>query len=158
QGWQWLFPILAIAATATLWMIRKRWRGPLAAWLFFCGTLAPILGFVNVYMFRFSFVADHLQYLASLGIIVLAAAAVTRVVDRARFPTRGLLVSACMLVVLTLAALTFKQSKMYANAFALYETSLKLNPNSWMVHNNLGLALADAGKPQDAIPHYLTAI
>ena len=45
--------------------------------LFFVGTLFPVLGFSNVYMFRYSFVADHLQYLASLGIITLVAAGAT---------------------------------------------------------------------------------
>ena len=62
--------------TVVLWAIRQPLAGPLAAWLFFCGTLFPILGFVNVYMFRFTFVADHLQYLPSLGMIVLASAGI----------------------------------------------------------------------------------
>ena len=42
-------------------------RGPLVAVLFFAGTLGPALGFINVYPMRYSFVADHFQYLASIG-------------------------------------------------------------------------------------------
>ena len=34
-----------------------------------CGTLFPALGFVNVFPFRYSFVADHFQYLASMPIL-----------------------------------------------------------------------------------------
>jgi len=44
--------------------------------LFFMGTLFPALGFVNAFPFRYSYVADHFQYLASLGIIALAASGV----------------------------------------------------------------------------------
>jgi len=60
--------------TVLFWLIRRRTRGPLAGWLFFAGSLLRT-GFFNVYPFIFSYVADHFQYLASLGIIVPAAAA-----------------------------------------------------------------------------------
>ena len=46
-------------------------RAPLAAALSFSLALVPALGFFNVYPFRYSFVADHFQYLASLGPIAL---------------------------------------------------------------------------------------
>ncbi len=71
----WLFPLAAITTTVVLFMLRHRWRAPLAGWLFFVGTLFPVLGFFNVYPFVFSYVADHFQYLSCLGMIVLSAAA-----------------------------------------------------------------------------------
>src|ERR1019366_9440201 len=78
SGWQWLFPLAAVAVIATLWWARTRiGRGPLVAVLFFAGTLFPALGFVNIFPFRYSFVADHFQYLAGVGLIVLAAAGLT---------------------------------------------------------------------------------
>ena len=71
--WQWIFPAAVMIVLAALLLLRKRLgRGPLVAALFFVGTLFPALGFVNVYPMRFSFVADHFQYLASIGLIVLA--------------------------------------------------------------------------------------
>ena len=45
-------------------------------------TLAPALGFVNVYPFKFSFVADHFQYLASIAVIALVAAGIARGVGK----------------------------------------------------------------------------
>ena len=57
----------ALLLTGALFLLRKRSRGPLAAWLFFTGSLFPALGFFNVYPFLFSYVADHFQYLACLG-------------------------------------------------------------------------------------------
>ena len=63
--WQYLFPITALLVSVGLWLLSRWNRAPLAAWLFFVGTLFPALGFFNVYPFCYSFVADHFQYLAS---------------------------------------------------------------------------------------------
>ena len=59
---------------AAAWAIRRRTRAPLAALLFFGGTLFPVLGFFNLLTFLYSLVADHYQYLASLGIVALVSA------------------------------------------------------------------------------------
>ena len=63
----------------------RRRRGPLAAFLLFVGTLFPSLGFLNVYPFVFSYVADHFQYLACLGILAPVASMLTAAT--ARLPT-----------------------------------------------------------------------
>ena len=73
--WQYLYPAAVAVALLLAWKFRNRTRAPLAALLYFGVTLAPALGFVNVYPFRYSFVADHFQYLASLGVIACLAAA-----------------------------------------------------------------------------------
>ena len=75
--WQYAFPALGFAALAVLFALRGRSRGPLAAGLLFVGTLFPALGFINVYPFVFSYVADHFQYLAAAGMISSLAAALT---------------------------------------------------------------------------------
>ncbi|MGK4301758.1 hypothetical protein, partial [Klebsiella pneumoniae] len=73
--WQYLFPLAVLAVIVSLWLARgKLGKGPLVAVLFFCGTLFPALGFFDVYPMRFSFVADHFQYLASAGLLALLAA------------------------------------------------------------------------------------
>ncbi|MEJ2431379.1 MAG: hypothetical protein P8075_21060 [Deltaproteobacteria bacterium] len=70
--WQYLYPAGVVLVVVILWLYRKRLgRGPLVGVLFFCGTLFPALGFLDVYPFRYSYVADHFQYLASVGLIVL---------------------------------------------------------------------------------------
>ena len=74
-AWQYLYPGAAVALIAALWSWRKRFGGgPLVAVLYFGGTLVPALGFFNVYPMRFTFVADHYQYLASIGVLSLAIA------------------------------------------------------------------------------------
>ena len=55
----------------------RRWsRAPLAGVLVYIALLAPSLGFANIYFFLYSFVADHWQYLACLGIITPCASGI----------------------------------------------------------------------------------
>lgn len=152
--WQWLFPLAALGAFALLWRWRAH-RGPLAAALFFAGTLFPGLGFINVFPFRYSFVADHFQYLAMLG--PLAAVSAWLATTGTRWP-RALLPSIVVSLLLTLGTLVRSQCGMYRDVFVLYYRTLERNPACWMAHNNLGMALTDAGNPADAIPHYERAI
>ncbi len=88
--WQWMFPLATVALLSALWHLRRRWRGPLAACLLFVGTLFPVLGFLNVYWFVFAFAADHLQYLASISLIVPAAAGVALAIGRLQARWAGL--------------------------------------------------------------------
>ena len=81
-AWQYLFPLGVVALLAILWRWRGRFRGALAGF-FFIGSLVPALGFVNVYPFVYSFVADHFQYLASLGIMFRLQGGMRQVVARA---------------------------------------------------------------------------
>ena len=81
---QWLYPAGVAAVLAGLWALRHRLgRGPLAAGLIYAGALFPALGFVDVYPFRYSFVADHFQYHAAPALIALAVAAAVAALRRA---------------------------------------------------------------------------
>jgi hypothetical protein len=81
--WQYVFPLAAAGVVLALLVLRNRLgRAPLTAVLFFIGTLTPALGFFDVYPMRYSFVADHFQYLASLGLIVLFAGLSTELAGR----------------------------------------------------------------------------
>lgn len=148
---QWLFPLAALGLTGVFAWWTRRTRAPLAAFLFFGGSLFPALGFFNVFPFIFSFVADHFQYLAALGIIASAAAALTLALTR--WPRWGGRAAALALLA-TLATLTWQQCGTYRDVFTLYETTLARNPACWMAHNNLGNALADAGRADEAIAHF----
>ncbi len=79
---QYLFPAATLLLLAVAWSLRGRWRAPLAALLFFIVNLFPVLGFINVYFSKFSFVADHFQYLASMGIVTLFSAGAALLLSR----------------------------------------------------------------------------
>lgn len=153
--WQWLFPAGVVAVLLALILARKRLgRGPAAAAMLFCGTLFPALGFVNVYPMRFSFVADHFQYLASAALIALLASLAWRWLRQWS-----------VVLLAPLLVLTAIRTPVYDSAETLWRDTLDRNPNSWMVHTNLAHVLrerADSTSDEalfaDAERHYQAAL
>ena len=183
-------------------------RGPLVAVLCYAVVLSPALGFVDVYLMRFSFVADHFAYQADIALIVLgtvvgatrlcplntrlgfwsrvsgpwfrtnAGELVTRnpkLETRDRVggivgQSRATLVQAagkrrdfvggvaCGSGLLMLGLLTAAQCTIYRDQRTLWADTVAKNPACWMAHNNLGVALADAGDLSGAIMHYERAL
>ena len=157
--------VAIVGVLAGLWGWRGRNRGPLVALLFFVGSLFPALGFVNVYPFQFSYVADHWQYLPALGIIALVTLGVGAL--RTSWPPilplgkraggyRGVIFA--MLVLALFFALTWRQVHLYRTVEILYQDTLRKNPDCWLAHNNLGLLRLDAGKVPEAIDYFKAAI
>lgn len=152
-GWQYLFPAGYILLLVVLWCWRKRNRGPLAAMLYFAGTLFPALGFLNVFPFRYSFVADHFQYLACIGPIVLVATAFELAIDRTGWWSRILRPLVWSIWLAALVTLTWFQSHIYTDVETLWLATLDRNPKSWLAHSNLGAHLLAAGDLDEALDH-----
>jgi protein O-mannosyl-transferase len=135
---QWLFPLTATALLLCLWLGRKRiGRGPITAVLFFVITLLPALGFFNVYPFRYSFVADHFQYLATAGLLTGAAFLLSRLPPP---------FSAAILLVL--GVLTWRQTSVYRNLEGLWQDTIRKNPSCWMAYNELGMIVLPRDKEE----------
>ncbi len=137
--WQYLFPASAAGMMVGLVLRRRSMgKGPAAAVFFFAGTLMPALGFINIYPMRFSFVADHFQYLASISLIALGCAAVWRLGERQERVGRRVVIVLTAAAVVALAAATWRQTKIYRNAERLWQATLTKNPDCWIAHANLG--------------------
>jgi protein O-mannosyl-transferase len=121
--------------------------------LFFVATLSPVLGFIMLYTFRYTFVADHYQYLASIGPIALASVGITTLAASFKV-SRHFIFGAAVCIVAALAVFTWRQSTMYADIEALWRTTIARNPGCWMAHNNLGIVLSQKGEIDEAIAHY----
>ena len=156
--WQYLFPAGVVVAAVALWRLSRRHRGPLAAFLIFGGTLFPVLGFLNVLPFRYSFVADHFQYLASLGIIVPVTSVLMAAAGRIS-PHKLRNVAVPTILVAVLAVLTWGQSGTYRDSETLYRETLARNPASWLAHNNLGSILfLTPGRLPEAVQEFEAAV
>jgi tetratricopeptide (TPR) repeat protein len=150
---QYLFPAGVLVVAIGLWRLARQNRGPLAGFLLFAGTLFPVLGFFNVYPFRYSYVAGHFAYLASLGILVPVASALARIDSKAG----RIAIPVILLAVLGVS--TWRQSGIYSDEETLYRATLERNPDSWLAHNNLGnILLKDPGARADAIAHFEAAL
>ena len=152
--WQYLFPISAFILLAVLWKLRNRWRGPLAALLIFAGILFPALGFLNVYPFIYSYVADHFQYIASIAVITLAAAGITLLIDRFSAKSSPVIrYGVPIALLLGLGTLTWQQAHIYRDAETLYLATLRHNPDCWLAQNNLVSIYLTKGKNDEALIH-----
>jgi tetratricopeptide (TPR) repeat protein len=154
--WSWLPLAGLVVGGALLWSWRRQpWA---RAGLFGCGffvlALLPVLGFFDVFYFRYSYVADHFQYLASLGLISLAASTGSAISQRAGQRGHDLGTVAAAIALLILGVSTWRQARIYQDVETLWGDTLTKNPQCWMAHNNLGLALVSLGRTQEAIGHY----
>lgn len=132
QLWQWAFPVATVLLVGTLVVLRKRLgRGPLVAVLLFGGTLFPAIGFITVFPFRYSFVADHFQYHACLAILVSVCACLARLV-----PSR-IGIPLAVVVLGAYGGKTWTQTRIYQDKETLYNHILAEVPDSWFAHNNL---------------------
>ncbi len=145
-------PLALIAgAFALLWTRRRSWgRAPLFAMGYFVVTLLPVLGLVNMSFMKFSFVADHLQYAALIGVIAFAAAVLARAAAAAGWPGRAgtFAVAGCVVV---LAVLTWDRARLYADGQLLWRDNIAKQKGSWLAWNNLGDVLFRAGKRDEAL-------
>jgi tetratricopeptide (TPR) repeat protein len=153
----WLLATAALAAG--IYFARRRLgRGPEVALVYFAATLSPMLGFIMLYTFLYSFVADHYQYLASIGPLALAAAGLTL---GGKFLGRQRVVWAptiCAALLVSLGFLTWQQCKMYSDSDTLWWTTIAKNPQSWMAYNNIAISLLQKGRTDEAIAHYNKAL
>ena len=149
-----------VAAGVFLWRRRRQpWaRASLFGCGYFVAALLPVMGFFNVFYFRYSFVADHFQYLAGVGLIALVIAASATICQRAGQLGRDLGMLAGAIVLLTLGASTWRQARIYRDPETLWRDTLTKNPQCWMAHNNLGLVLKNMGNVPEAIEHYEQAL
>lgn len=140
---------------ALLWWKRRTWgRLCLLGLGYYVLSLLPVLGFLNIYFHRFSFVADHYQYVAIPGLLALVVSGLY-VLQRHRRQALPLLAAA---LVLALGILTWKQCNLYRDTETLWSDTLKKNPRCWLAHNELGGAFVGKEKLKEAEQEYLRAV
>src|SRR5437763_9715306 len=117
---------------ALIYFVRRYFgRHVEVAAVFFIATLSPVLGFIMLYTFRYTFVADHYQYLACIGPIALASAGVASLAGSLK-RSGPLILGAAGYLTVILAVLTWRQAKMYGDIEALWRTTLARNAACWM--------------------------
>lgn len=156
SAYLWLLPTAAVIAA--IWMTRRiTGKSVSVAALFFVTTLSPVLGFIMLYTFRYTFVADHYQYLACIGPAALVGAGVAKAMELFQKQRRFILYSVAILL-LALGLLTWRQGRIYRNDESLWRDTLAKNPNSWLASNNLGNDLLQQGETDEALEQFNHAI
>lgn len=150
-----LWPAVLFLALWLLWRYRgKIGRGPLVGALFYLGSIFPVLGFLNVYPMKFSWVADHFQYIASIGPICLVVALTMRAIELLPSPAArdwGR-IAATVALLAPITALSIARVPVYASEETLWKDTIAKNPASTISYRNLQTYLSNrAGRNEEAI-------
>lgn len=151
-----LYPVGFMVTVVLLWWKRPQWgNGPLVAVLFFTLHLLPVLGLIDFYLMRYTFVADHYLYFSSLGLLV---GVISFVMHYGPWRNRMVAVPWAILVIIPMGLLTYRQCQLYKNETVFYQDIIQKNPSCWLAYINLGNVYARQGKIEDAISLFHQAL
>jgi tetratricopeptide (TPR) repeat protein len=145
---------LLLAVTALLFAGRARLRPQLVGWLWYLGTLVPVIGLVQV---GTQAMADRYAYVPLIGIFVAVAWTGAALVARGYFPKEvaaGL--SAVALVALGVA--TVQQTGVWRDSVTLFEHTTAVEPEAWVAQYNLANAYDALGRHEDAVVRFRETI
>lgn len=146
--------IFLVAATAAAFYFRRRWPYLLAGWLWYIGTLVPVIGVVQV---GAQAMADRYTYVPLVGLFLALAWGAADLVRWRRLPIPAVATLA-LLVLATSAALTWRQIGFWRDNATLWEHALAVEEANYNAHYGLGVAYQDQGDQQRAIAHLQRAV
>ncbi len=147
-----LLLLAALTALALGWGRRRPWLP--VGWFWYLGTLVPVIGLAQV---GTQAMADRYTYLPLTGpFFILAGVTVEAAARRPRL--RWTIAAATLLVLAALGVLTRIQVGYWRDSITLYERTLEVTRDNWVIENNLGMLLSDRGRYQEAIDHFSRAL
>ena len=151
--------LMLIVLIAVAWWNRQRWGRPvLFALAYFIVTLAPVLGFINIYFMKFSFVADHYQYLSIIAPIALVSGAGWTYFSQLGRRHRLAACGAATLLVLMFGTASWRQTLNYKDQETLWHDTIGKNSQCWLAYYNLGKLVSEQGQFDAAETLYRQAL
>jgi len=158
EAWPWWKPAgaLLLLAAISFQTLRKLKSAPylIVGWLWFLGTLLPVIGLVQV---GSQAMADRYTYVPLIGLFVAIAWGLNDLFDGRRYKRWGL-GSLGVAVLAALALSTWGQIAHWRNSVSLFSHAAAVTPLNPIVNNNLGTALEAEGRPEEAIKYYLETV
>lgn len=156
------FPFWTLALAAIVlgglswlaWRFRRRFPYLLFGWLWFVGTLVPVIGIVQVAGHA---LADRYTYIPSIGVFIIIAWGIRDLL--LLYPRyRWGLVSACAGAVIVLSVLCHNQVQQWRNSITLFQHALTVQEDNSLAHACLGAAFIQQGNPESAERHLTRAL
>lgn len=145
-GWVLLAGVLIVGISVLFFVKRQRYPFLLMGWLWYCGTLVPVIGLVQV---GEQAMADRYSYIPSLGVFILTIWGLYEMAKRWDGHVYALAAAFSAAVVLCL--LTQAQIGYWQDSETLFRHALEVTENNHNAHANLGIALANKGQFDEAI-------
>jgi tetratricopeptide (TPR) repeat protein len=146
--------MLILGVSGLLFLKRRRYPFLLMGWLWFCGTLVPVIGLVQV---GGQSMADRYTYIPSLGLLISTIWGAYELARRWRYGSVALSVLGSAAIILCIG-LTRQQLGYWKDSEALFRHTLEVTGNNCLAHYNLGMALGKKGRMDEAISQYQEAI
>jgi protein O-mannosyl-transferase len=131
-------------------------------WFWYLGTFVPVIGIIPVgWGWPGSIMSDRYAYIPLIGIFIIIAWGVPELISKWRYKEKILSISAGIIISILLV-ITWKQVSHWKSSVTIFQHTIKVTdkkyPNLSLVHNNLGIALFDEQKNDEAIFQYKMAI
>ncbi|HUH66502.1 MAG TPA: tetratricopeptide repeat protein [Syntrophales bacterium] len=146
--------LILVLITAAAIRLRKSRPYLLTGWMWYLGTLIPVIGLVQV---GYQSMADRYTYIPLIGIFIAIAWTVPDILGRLRVSRIVLpALTACLIAVLI--TVSFFQVRYWRNSMALFTHALAVTKNNYVMETNMGAALAEQGRFEEAVSHYQEAL
>jgi Flp pilus assembly protein TadD len=153
-AWEVLGAVVLLLLISVLVLLMRRDRPYLSiGWFWFLGTLVPMIGIITV---GEQAMADRYAYIPFIGLFIAVVWTLGAMVLKLRIP-RAWPAAAALVVVLVLGDRTYRQVGYWHDNETLWRYTLSVTDRNYVAHNNLALALAKHGQPDEAILHFRTA-
>ena len=150
-GWKVALAVAVIlAASAAAFAIRDRARPVLVGWLWYLGTLVPVIGLVQV---GNQAMADRYAYVPLIGVFVACAWGAALLVRHGQLPG-AVAIGAGAVLVGTLSLRTIDQIGVWRNTRTLFEHTIRVEPGAWVAHYNLGVAADKTRRYDEALARF----
>src|SRR5438876_4624527 len=146
--------LLLIGITGFCFFQRKTRPYLIVGWLWFLGTLVPVIGLVQV---GAQTMADRYFYIPSIGLFIALVFGLADMAERRRVAP-WLSAAITGVVLLVLATLTNAQIHRWRDSFALFEHTLAVTPPNLRIEYDLGVAFAESDRYDEAAPHFEKAL
>lgn len=147
------FFILAGLSAGIIYMARRR-RYLVVGWLWYIGSLIPVIGLVQVGL---QAMADRYTYLPSIGIFIMVAWAAAEFTANWRHRSVALGITALVVLAILLVC-TRKQVRYWQDNITLFGRALVVTENNFIMHNNYGFELLEEGRLDEAVMHFDKAL
>ncbi len=144
--------VLILLSVVALWSYRKR-RYLLVGWLWFLGTLVPVIGLVQVGV---QSMADRYAYVPFIGLFIMAVWAAADCSAKSKY-IRGSLAVISLGIIVALSILAWQRCQLWGDPLSLWNDVIK-NHKVSLAYNLRGLAYAQKGERQLALSDYNMAI
>jgi tetratricopeptide (TPR) repeat protein len=141
-----------LLASITLLVIRRaqRQRWFLVGWLWYLGTLVPVIGLIQV---GAQAMANRYTYVPIIGLFIIAAWQIPELITK--WPHKKIILKASTVVIVSAMMIcTWRQTGYWQNCFTLSSYAIKVTTGNYVAHTMLGSALHKQGNFEDAICHY----